>query len=440
MTYDQRTEVEIVRLFGVSSNDSAPHATPSFELDESQKEAIAKLKQWFLFSSEPIFTLAGRAGTGKSTIISEVIKNLGLTSEEVKYLAPTGKAVSVLKSKGNLTATTIHKFMYIFTGSSKQKAKEGISSKEIISVCETKGYSSAVELVDMHSESAKMRTRPKAYFASRKVSLGRLKLIIIDEASMINDDIIDDVKELGIKLCLVGDAAQLPPVEGKNSYMENPDVEIKTIHRQGANSPILKMANALMDGIGILENWENCIDCNVMSYEDFEGYRDKLIKARWQFLTAMNVDKDMINRRARVVLGRKSKFPERGDILLAIGGHKDSGVVNGIQAEALEDFTESEIENDSIRHWVIQGRVKLRETGEVIRVTIRRDCFLSGKIYEYEKGESQWEYGYAMTVHKSQGSSWENVVYIYKPFPSAENKLNYTAATRASKKLIVVKS
>jgi len=330
--------------------------------------------------------------------------------------------------------------MYIFTGSSKQKSREEISSKEIISVCETKGYSSAIELVDMHSESSKMRTRPKAYFASRKVSLGRLKLIIIDEASMINDNIVEDVKNLGIKLCLVGDAAQLPPVKGKNSYMENPDVEIKTIHRQGADSPILKMANALIEGTGILENWENSVDCNVISYSDFEGFRDKLIKAKWQFLTAMNIDKDMINKRARVVLGHHSKFPERGDILLALGGHKDSGVVNGTQAEAVTDFTESEIEHDSIRHWVIQGRVKIRETGEVIRVTIRRDCFLSGKIYEYGKGESQWEYGYAMTVHKSQGSSWENVVYIYKPFPTAENKLNYTAATRASKKLIVVKS
>jgi len=82
MTYDQKTDFEIVRLFGSQRNPSAPHASPSFELDESQKEAIAKLKQWFLFSQEPIFTLAGRAGTGKSTIISEVIKSLGLTSEE----------------------------------------------------------------------------------------------------------------------------------------------------------------------------------------------------------------------------------------------------------------------------------------------------------------------------------------------------------------------
>ena len=444
MTYEERTQAEVDALLSKGKTEDAKDAGPSFKLDRSQVSAINKIKGWFDKNDSLFFVLSGRAGTGKSTIISEVIKELGLGESEVKYLAPTGKAVSVLKSKGITRASTIHKFIYRFCGSTL-KSQKVQGNAEVAELCASGNYEEAREMLDSIEESKRSHKRPKVFFASRKVSgLNKLRLIVVDEASMINDEEIADITSLGVKTIFVGDNAQLPPVEGKNSIMKNPDAEIKTIHRQGKHSRIIDFANKIMEDekLSFLNEWENSSDVAVVGREIYEAYREHLIKARkFQFLTVTNAEKDSINKLSRELLGySEHKFPMRGEKLLALGGHKDTGIVNGIQGLVVDSFTETEVEHDSIRYWVIEGKVMLLDgTHRIVNVTMRRNAFISGNLYEFDEGESLWEYGYAMTVHKSQGSAWEYVVYVYDDCLNCLQNLNYTAVTRASKSLIFVK-
>ena len=444
MRYDERTQAEIEALLGKSKPKMTQDDKPSFNLDASQVSAINKIKEWFGKSDSLIFVLSGRAGTGKSTIISEVIRELRLIDSEVKYLAPTGKAVSVLRGKGISHASTIHKFIYRFCGSTYKNQKTQTSS-EITALCANGEYEEARAILDSIEESKRSKKRPKVFFAARKVNgLNKLKLIVVDEASMINDDEIDDITKLGIKTIFVGDNAQLPPVEGVNSIMDEPDAQINVIHRQGKQSRIVAFASEIMNdaSLSFLKDWQTDDEVGIFERATFETLLDGMIKQReWQFLTVTNRAKDMINTRSRKLLGYSDhRFPVKGEILLAMGGHKETGIVNGIQGKVTETFTESEIEHDSIRYWVVEGKVQLLDgSNRIVNVVMRRNSFLSGNLYEFEEGESLWEYGYAMTVHKSQGSAWENVVYVYDDCLPCLQNLNYTAVTRASKRLIFVK-
>jgi len=443
MTYEERTRAEVEALLNKATKKSKEEHE-EIVLDPSQKSAIGKIKEWFTKNDSLIFVLSGRAGTGKSTIINKVIEELRLREDEVRYLAPTGKAVSVLRSKGIRKAMTIHSFIYRFDGSSYKNQKVLKEKSMILKMCDEGNYEEAVSVLDNIEESKRGKKKPKLYFSSRKVrGLNNLKLIVVDESSMINDDEVEDITNLGIKTIFVGDNAQLPPVEGVNSIMDEPDAEILKIHRQTEGSGIIKLANLIMDypDMKFLEDTSFGHDVEAITRQELSYRLYELISSRqWQFLTVTNREKDSINNSSRHVLGYSdSKFPKVGELLLAKGGHKDTGIVNGIQGKVIEDFTESEIEHDSIRYWVIVGRIQLMDgTGAKVPVIMRRNNFLSGSLYEFEDGESLWEYGYAMTVHKSQGSQWPNVVYIFDDCLNHLNKLNYTAVTRASKRLIFV--
>lgn len=445
MTYEERTSGEIEALLSTASK-KVKETKQSLILDPSQKAAIGNIKEWFREGDSLIFVLSGRAGTGKSTIISEVIKELRLREDEVRYLAPTGKAVSVLRSKGIDKAITIHKFIYRFNGSAYKEQEKLKNKSEIVNLCSDGNYHEARAILDNIEESKRSKKRPKLFFASRKVSgLSNLKLLVVDEASMINDEEIDDITNLGIKTIFVGDNAQLPPVEGTNSIMSDPDYELREIHRQGKDSSIIRFANLIMKDpeMKFLDSWDpldpavSVIDRSAMDARTLEDF----IFSHWQFLTVTNRDKDRINQASRKVWGYdKYKFPRVGEILLAMGGHKDTLVVNGIQGKVTDEFVETEIEHDSIRYWVIEGKVRLLDgTNRIIPVIMRRNSFLSGNLYEFEEGESLWEYGYAMTVHKSQGSSWPKVVYFFDDCIGHLQNLNYTAVTRASEMLTFVK-
>jgi len=441
MTYDERTQAEVEALLSTATKKEEKDDRPSFSLDPSQQAAVEKIKEWFSKDSPIFFVLSGRAGTGKSTIISEVIRSLKLKEGEVKYLAPTGKAVSVLRSKGIPQAMTIHKYVYRFNGSNSKLMKSLNDKSEIIRLCDEGQHDAARAILDNIAEVNRKRKQPKLYFASRKVNgLSRTKLIVVDEASMINDDEIEDIISLNVKVIFVGDNAQLPPVEGTNSMMQNPDAQITEIHRQGKDSNIIKFANLIMENkdLSFLNDWKDTEDVHVI-YDIGVGDFDAFIKSRqWQFLTVTNREKDHINARARSLLGYANhKFPMKGEILLARGGHRDTGIVNGIQGEVLDDFVEFDLEYNGAVFGSIQGRVKLLDgTNKIVTVTMKRNAFISGNLYDFEHWESLWEYGYAMTVHKSQGSSWENVFYVYEDCLDCDQNLNYTAVTRASKNLI----
>ena len=80
-----------------------------FKLTMGQKDAIRKAIEWYFSpDKKPIFTLFGSAGTGKSSTANTVVSMLGLSPYQVLMVAPTGKAASVLRSKGNIEIGRAH--------------------------------------------------------------------------------------------------------------------------------------------------------------------------------------------------------------------------------------------------------------------------------------------------------------------------------------------
>lgn len=190
------------------------------ELTADQLEAEKLIEDWFLHSTKQIFVLAGYAGTGKTTILKHVVcEKLNLTPDDsAAFVTPTGKAATVLIRSG-IPAATLHKLIY-----------QSITEEKKIEL------------------NGKIITVEKLSFKRRDSIDKSIKLIVLDEASMVSDEVLYDLTEFGVKLLLCGDNAQLPPVEGLNGFLTEPDYTLKTIVRQQLGNPIIKLSEMAREG------------------------------------------------------------------------------------------------------------------------------------------------------------------------------------------------
>ncbi|MGN1103822.1 MAG: ATP-dependent RecD-like DNA helicase, partial [Candidatus Coproplasma sp.] len=189
-------------------------------LNSDQKVADGKIKDWFFNGTKQVFVLTGYAGTGKTALIKHtVLETLKLDdSYSVAFVTPTGKAATVLIKNG-VTACTLHRLIY--------------QSQTVEQEVEINGKKIKVE---------------KLIFKRRESIDKAIKLIVIDEASMVSDDVLADVLNFGVKVLLCGDDAQLPPVEGFNSFLKNPDHTLTQIVRQQQDNPIIRLATFAREG------------------------------------------------------------------------------------------------------------------------------------------------------------------------------------------------
>lgn len=164
-----------------------------------QIAALQAIQHWDLKTKR--FKLNGVAGSGKTSLIP-IIQDLFSSV----VITMTNKASLVLRNKGVIGATTVHKLMYT--------------------------------LEDEHLMSWK-----KNDFLKK-----RSELIIVDEASMMGFKVCKDLESYGIPILYVGDSFQLPPVSEAGSILDSPDFSLKQIRRQAKDSPIIKVATAIREG------------------------------------------------------------------------------------------------------------------------------------------------------------------------------------------------
>src|SRR5437763_15084804 len=149
----------------------------------------------------PVFRLFGYAGTGKTTLARHIADGV---SGEVKYAAFTGKAALVMRNKGCEGASTIHSLIY--------RARESGAEQP------------SFELWDDSPAS-------------------KAKLIVIDESSMVDAELGRDLKSFGVPLLVLGDPAQLPPIQGGGYFTEGkPDSSLTQVHRHAQNDPIVRLS------------------------------------------------------------------------------------------------------------------------------------------------------------------------------------------------------
>src|SRR6266566_2420604 len=183
---------------------SAGLAMPIFT--SHQDAALRAASAWLKAARgrRSIFRLFGYAGTGKTTLAAESIDG------KVLFAAFTGKAACVMRSKGCQGATTIHSLIY--------KARD--SGQE----------TPTFELWD-------------------EAPASKAKLIIIDECSMVDAELARDLTSFGVPLLVLGDPAQLPPIQGGGFFTgTEPDAMLTEVHRQAQDDPIVRLSMMIRAG------------------------------------------------------------------------------------------------------------------------------------------------------------------------------------------------
>lgn len=395
-----------------------------------QEAALAKVRAWINDpSASQVFRLFGFAGTGKTTIAREM---QDMVDGLVASCAYTGKAASVLAAKGLPFASTVHRLIYVPTGNDYQKRvnelKEELRLLEDVKV-PSKGLLQRTEAVRRALREAQAQAGQPQFLLKDAESLQGIKLIICDEVSMIPERMAEDLLSFGIRLLVLGDPAQLPPVKGTGYFMEaDPDVLLTEIHRQARDNPILELATRVREGRGL----ELC-DLGQAKVVRKVDASDAL--AADQILCGTNNRRMAINARHRQLGGHleRGPMPFAGEKLVCLKNNHETGLLNGTLWECTRD----------VDYEPGQATIHLRVRPDTGGVDIGLPAEASLFIDETQKpqwGSAEWfTYGYCLTVHKSQGSQWDHVI-LFDDWTrdSSKRQWLYTGITRAAERLTVV--
>ncbi len=444
-------------------------------LTEAQLEAVVDL----VATDRPVSRLHGYAGTGKtSAVATRVIKALEEDRVRVQVLAPTGKAARVLRSKGLHDAATIHSYLYTPSKREREEWRDVWEPFALKAIREKPKLETAVAIIDTAtSESVvdeewaalekglpkKLAEQAKSLRKTKRFQLAFMAagaiahyeetgwpasdVLVIDEASMVGESVGLDLARTGSRLIYIGDPAQLPPVGSRPSRdaMGKPHHLLTHVHRQKGDSDVLKLATRIRKA----EHPEvpATKPKHLMRLEEYD-----------QVLCWRNATRERVNAEIRRRLGRRNPLmPEPGDKLVCIKNTKpprDAEIrrwMNGEQTVVLgSELTKHE---DSIALW-------LRDDEGVEHEVISPIATLAGHKAEQEYLDRSWgssdpafAFGFALTVHKSQGSEWPTILLVDetpdmisvaarregrpKALQQARQWL-YTGITRASERVDVV--
>lgn len=401
----------------------------------TQLDAIIDLAS----SDREITRLHGYAGTGKTAVVAtEAIRALERQGVSVQVLAPTGKAAKVLRSKGLHSASTIHSYLYTPSkrerrawredwGKFAAKLRQAKPKAEPIiaaidaATSETnldQEWGALAGLVPKRMRDKLGRLRAARRFELAFTTSGAIAffedngvpaadVLLVDEASMVSAAVSDDLKRTGSRLIFVGDPAQLPPVRAQRSIaaMGPPHHLLTEVHRQKGGSPILRLAT----------------DIRTTQHPVAPATKGKRLLPLDQYdqvLCWRNATREHVNAEVRRRLGRaRGITPEQGDRLVCLKNTKkpDNGGkqwMNGEQATVLNVDARAVARDDL--HLVVRD-----DEGAEFKVVTRASTFGGYRAEQEHLDRSGWTspdpvfaFGYALTVHKAQGSEWGRVLLV----------------------------
>lgn len=407
-------------------------------LDREQDLAAVAVNRWLKECDKQVFHLFGYAGTGKTFIAKYIAENV---EGEVIFCAFTWKAVQVLKSKGCENAQTIHSLIYRSRDRSKaeltalQKRLEvkiaslGEVPQDIIDYNED-----VIALRDAISKEKKNADQP-LFILNEESEITKYALVILDECSMVDGTMAQDLLSFGVPVLALGDPAQLPPVAGQGYFTDdvNPDIMLTNIHRQAKDSAILTLATMAREGKMIKPGMYDNVEVRAKNAEKMSPDTMLLFD---QLICGRNKSRKAFNKKMRQIKGVDDPYPVQGDKVIALTSNADLGIYNG----NIYDVTSCD--------GVMDAKVSMtaRLMGETLSTNIicHEHHFL-GKEDElnwYEKSEAlSFDYAEAITCHKAQGSQWKNVCVFDEAFCFRDkaDRWRYTAITRAEENLIIQK-
>jgi exodeoxyribonuclease V len=359
-----------------------------------QQQALNKVTAWLRIKYSPFFYLAGYAGSGKTTLAKTIAKQV---NGKVAYMAYTGKAAKVMRSKGCTDARTIHSSIY------------------------------AVD----EDPDGRIRTtlRPDA--------LKDFALVIVDECSMVDETIGKDLLSLNVPVLALGDPGQLPPIKGGGFFTGGtPDFMLTEVHRQAKDSPIIRLATEIRTG-----EWRRAFESlpglTVTGKERLDPA--SVIEAD-MVLVGKNETRRLYNQRLRMRRGFTTEGkPAIGEQIICL--RNGENVVNG------EVLITKAVETRVVRRKTTLeiNAVDADNPKRSVKVSVLPDWFINeedARLLSYKElgGTCQFGFAHAITVHKSQGSQWANVCVFNEAFgdPDSRRRWLYTAVTRAASNLTLV--
>lgn len=410
------------------------------DLTSQQAEALEKAEAWHYDWSrgatrQQVFRVFGAAGTGKSTIANL----LASAACRPVFGAPTGKAASVLTRKG-CPASTVHQLIYQPMDAAKNHLKElQQEEREVLGQMESSDAALHPSLQEqLRTIREKIREEKDAmdrpFFALKTESVLRESdLFLLDECSMPDEVMGQDILSFDCPVLAMGDPFQLPPVKGTGYFTQTePDVLLTEVHRQALGSPILELATWVREGRPLPLGYSR--DEEAGQAEVVSGRPDpEVVTAADQILCGRNSTRISINNRVRSLKGIDNALPVPGDRLVCLKNNHELGLANG-----------------TIWHVVAQhgtghtGRVVLDLEDEDRQRRLHgveaHDAYFLGRVPERwaARDAEHFDYGYALTVHKAQGSQWDSVVLFDDWSGQDRRKWLYTGVTRAARRLMVV--
>jgi exodeoxyribonuclease-5 len=426
----------------------------SFSPSALQAKAIQAIKDWFTNRSavQQVFRVFGYAGTGKTTITRHVIAELGLdtgASGGVLYAAFTGKAALVMTRKGT-PASTIHSLIYRVseaTPAEIEKVKEEIADLKVKIAsmgaaerlfAESQLRSLELRLSDIH--------KPR-FVLNEQSMLREAKLLVLDEVSMVGDDMARDLLAFGKPILVLGDPGQLPPVRGEGAFTQaEPDVMLTEIHRQAGESAIIRLATLARESKSIPYGAH---DEFVWKMRRLDVAPEQMLRGG-QVICGRNATRLQLNLAMKRASGFGGIYPTgQGEKIICLKNRNDLGLVNGM----FIDLTELKDEDDISLTAVItteDGQKIGGTNGARERLRVYKGYFDDHVTPDPERERrDHWKkktiieavWGWAITCHKAQGSQWENViVYDDGLGRTAEDRARwlYTAITRAERGLVLL--
>ena len=364
-----------------------------------QDAALTAVSAWLKNTAgQQIFRLFGYAGTGKTTLARTIAEGV---DGDVLFAAFTGKAAQVLRMRGARNARTIHSLIY-----------------------RPRGEEADEETGDVNP----------TFSIKRDSEVSKAKLVVIDECSMVDEELGKDLMSFGTPILVLGDPAQLPPISGGGFFTEHePDAMLTEVHRQARDNPIIELSRIVREG-GRLQPGDYGESAVVR--------RDAIPPGRVaeadQVLVGINRTRHRYNRRLRELAGFDDPLPCAGDRLVCLRNDPKKGLLNG----SLWTVMSAPRSAKPALSMIIQSDDDGLER-DVVKVKVLKQAFTEPETdipWTQKRRHDDFDFGYALTVHKAQGSQWGDVAvfdesYAFKDY---RDRWLYTAITRAAERILIV--
>ena len=388
------------------------------ELTRKQEEGLKIALNRFR-NKEKYTIISGYAGSGKSTLVRFIIDALNISENDVCYATFTGKAAQVLLKKGNKNVLTLHKLLY------------------------------------------RSIPKPNGGFFHIPVEDIPYKVVVVDEVSMAPKELMTLLASYDVHIICLGDPFQLPPVdkEADNHILDRPHIFLNEIMRQAQESEIIRLTMDIREGKPIIfQHGKEVI------IENKTSLTTGMLTWADQIICGTNAMRVGINNQMRDLLGR-SGGPQDEDKVICLRNYwdifADNGdpLVNGTIGylkNSFESFVNIPYKFGGGSIDIISGCFMSDSNANFENLDMDKNMIMTGERSidwktAYKIGRNplfkgliplEFTYGYAITCHKSQGSEWDKVLVIEESFPFERKehaRWLYTACTRASEKLVLVR-